>query len=141
MCAMYICHEERLYYTAPELNAQGISYKHSNIYSLSYMIYQILTGRNLFRKNFSEHILYKKIANGLRPDTSCIQNDDIIDFLRRCWNSNIAERLTIDEVIEFITSPTFCSYFNSDFDSLDHESIKNYLDIYGDEFNNFKDKF
>lgn len=81
--------------------------------------------------------MVRNIHNDCRPDISLIQNEDIAGFLERCWHDNPDERLTIDEIIDFITGPVFCSYFNS----LDHESIKRYLDIYGDEFNNLKEKF
>ena len=130
---------ERSFYTPPESITEGLFYKYTNIYSLSFMIYQILTGKELFRfpRGMNKCAFFINVIGGLRPDNSIIHNEDIVNFLKKCWNENTDERLTIDELIDFITSPNFCSYFNS----LDHESIKRYFDIYGDIFNDLKDKF
>lgn len=130
---------DRIYYGPPEVIVGNKYTKYSNIYSLSFMIYQILTRKMLFAtlRRRSIIALQNDIHNGIRPDISLIQNNDVAAFLQRCWNNNPKERLTIDEVIDFITSQQFCSYFNL----LDHELIKRYLDIYGEEFNNLKDKF
>lgn len=110
----------------------------SNIYSLSYMIYEILTISKLFNDG-KESALYiiSNICKGARPNASLIKNYKIAKFLQKCWEVNPDSRPSIDDVIEFITGKEFCSYFNP----FDNQKVRKFLDIFGDEYDNLKNKF
>ena len=116
------------------------SYNHSsNVYKYSFFVFQIITGKVPLEKNpklsLNENI--KLIERGYRPDVSLIKNEYVVDFLQCCWQMNPKHRPSFGAIVDQITNKEFYSFF----DSLDHKAVKNYLDIYGDEFDHLKSKF
>ena len=45
--------------------------------------------------------------------------------------------MNFEMIIDFITNEEFYSYYRD----LDHESVKKFLDIFGNEFDHLKNKF
>lgn len=79
----------------------------------------------------------KEISNGYRPRCNLIENENVKLLLKFCWDAVPEMRPKFEIILKFITNDEFYSYF----EPFDHESVKKYLDIYGDEFNEIKNNF
>lgn len=66
-----------------------------------------------------------------------IEDEAIIEFLERCWSQDPQRRFTFDEILDIITQEVFYAYF----EPLDRQKIVEYLDKYGNEFDEIKKKF
>lgn len=119
-------------YESPEIieniNLEDSLIQASNIYSFSILAFELMTSFKVnYHQNFNFH---KKISR-------FIENKFISNFLKKCSDNDPKKRLSIDEIINSITSKEFFSYF----DDFDNNKVINYLDIYGDKFNYLKNKF
>lgn len=126
-----------LAYTAQEYH-RGIWMLKSNVFSFSFILFEILTRKypiDCFETlNFRR--LIRLISSSSHHRIELVKNDIFIELLQKCWDQNPRKRLTFIEILEFITRMEFCSCFQP----FDYESIKKYLDIYGDEFSEMKIK-
>lgn len=125
------------FYMPPE-QAEDSATDTSNVFSYSFILYHLLIKKHPFdeRKISAFKAIYE-ICSGYRPNTTCIGNEIIIEFLEKCWDENEENRLTFDGILEIITNEDFYSFF----EPFDHESVKKYLEIYGNEFDELKNKF
>lgn len=118
-------------YLAPEV-AEGSYGLEVDVYSFAIMAYRLLTMEIPYKDIKFTHF---QVVNGLRPDTSRIQYPFVVEFLKKCWDGNPTERLTFDQIIDQMTDQIFIDCYNPDIGS-----ILKYLNLYGDEFNYFKEK-
>ena len=124
-------------YMAPEM-LEGEKYNLSvDAYAYSMFLYWILTGEVPYGDEKNLNQISNKICNGIRPDISTITNEKITDLIKKCWSGNPDERPTFDQVLDDITNPEFYSYFAG----LDNNKVIEYLNIFGDEFNELKNRF
>lgn len=131
-------------YMPPEYFEESRFDPSSNVYSYSLILFNIMLKEepfsSLFQKRSPSFIqIAQKIVNCIRPDISQIDHhfDLIHELIQNCWHQNPEERLTADQVLECITSKDFYSSFYK----LDHKLVLEYLEIYGNEFNELKNKF
>lgn len=101
------------------------------------MVYFIITRKIKLEKNIRNLEYFKSIENGNRPDVSNIDNKYVIQLLNKCWATNPEDRISFDEIIDYITNKEFYSYFQL----FDKNSVLEYLNIYGTEFDYLKSKF
>ena len=131
--------KEDLVYVAPELFGDLFSDQiKSNVYSYAIMLYQILSGQKPFSKECKNNFSFMKfVEEGMRPDLSIISNNAAYAFLSNCFERRPEERMGFSEIVDFVTNEEFYSYY----EDLDHVAVKKFLDIFGDEFNDLKNKF
>lgn len=127
-----------LYYYSPPESDIGYEFETSNVFSYSFILYYLLTQRHPFGEHRvkSPSKVLKEILDGYRPKTDIIDSEIIVDFLTTCWDQDPNRRLSFDEALDAITNEDFYSYF----EPFDHKSVKKYLDIYGNEFDEIKKK-
>ena len=111
----------------------------SNVFSYSIIVSYILLDTIPYINKYSNRFetsteLKNAISRGLRPNFGQINNEVIVDFLESCIGN---QRPTFNQILDIITKEEFYSYF----EPLDHDAVKKYLDIYGDEFNELKGRF
>ena len=124
---------------APERLGQLNFSPKSDVYSYGIMLYRFFTGKTPFfdcKRKFSG-FLAKQILSGRKPDLSIIENKVFTHLLDNCLEDNPCERMNFEMIIDFITNEEFYSYYRD----LDHESVKKFLDIFGNEFDHLKNKF
>ncbi|KAK8841502.1 hypothetical protein M9Y10_027121 [Tritrichomonas musculus] len=111
----------------------------SNIYSFGIMLYQFFTGRKPYNEQLfkSCYKMIEHVMKGMKPDLSIIKNEVFHDLLSNCMKEEIFERICFEDIVDFITNEEFYSYY----EDLDHESVKQFLDIFGDDFDHLKNKF
>ena len=111
----------------------------SNIYSFGIMLYQFFTGRKPYNEQLfkSCYKMIEHVMKGMKPDLSIIKNEVFYDLLSNCMKEEIFERICFEDIVDFITNEEFYSYY----EDLDHESVKQFLDIFGDDFDHLKNKF
>ncbi|KAK8845722.1 hypothetical protein M9Y10_020640 [Tritrichomonas musculus] len=126
---------------APEVIIDFAEFAHSpptNVYSFAMIIYYILTREMIFDYHMGEVALIECLLDeNFVPKAALIKNETVAGFIEKCIDKDPSKRMSLSEMIDFITSQEFCSYF----DSIDNEAVKVYLDLFGDEFNNLKLKF
>ncbi|KAK8835753.1 hypothetical protein M9Y10_040573 [Tritrichomonas musculus] len=131
---------ERTAYLPPGTPDDLFTYS-SNIASYSLILYHILTRKCPIRNSYQQDVFENSVKNNDFDnclDFSLIHNQNIINFIIRCIRANSEKKsMQIDEIIDFITSDNFYSYFGK----LDIELIVKYLNTFGDEFCNLKSKF
>ena len=126
------------YYMSPE-QAEEYSFQTSNVFSYSFILYNLITLKHPFDR-ISKMSAYKAlhmIVSGYRPTLHNIEDEAIIEFLERCWSQDPQRRFTFDEILDIITQEVFYAYF----EPLDRQKIVEYLDKYGNEFDEIKKKF
>lgn len=109
----------------------------SMIYTYSILVYSIIVKRIKFEKKIDIIGYYTSLKSGNRPDVSLIGNKYIVGFLQKCWALNPDDRLSYDEIIDYVTNREFYSYFQS----FDRKVVLKYLNIYGSEYDYIKMKF
>ena len=109
----------------------------SMIYTYSILVYSIIVKRIKFEKKIDIIGYYTSLKSGNRPDVSLIGNKYIVGFLQKCWALNPDDRLSYDEIIDYVTNREFYSYFQS----FDRKAVLKYLNIYGSEYDYIKMKF
>lgn len=118
-------------YESPEFNNSIIedeSIPASNIYTFSILAFELMTSKKVkYGPRFNFH---DKIPKFFRDGFNA-------NFFKICSDIDPKKRLSIDEIINSITSEEFFSYFYK----FDKNLVIQYLDIYGDEFNYLKNKF
>ena len=123
-------------YRAPE-QTERCGSQTSNVFSYAFILYYLITLNRPFPKRTPAFRLFREILNSCRPDLQFIEDNVICEFLERCWCHEPHERFTFDEIFDIITQEIFYSYF----EPLDRQKVIEYLDIYGNEFDEIKKKF
>ena len=110
-----------------------------SVYSYAMMFYIIVTGQYPIKnkKIFSIYQMMREVKKGLDLDFSAIKNRIVFDFISNCLDESSQNKMNFDEIVNFITNKEFYSFF----ENLDHDSVKKFLNIFGDEFNYLKNKF
>ena len=95
-----------------------------DVYSFSYIAYEIITGKNLFKNPGRNcNAFLKKILNGLRPDLNV---DSITDkmkvLLAKCWDADPEKRLSFEEICKILSNDF--SYFG---EGVDEDELKQYI--------------
>ena len=100
-------------YLAPEIiSGESYSYK-ADVYSFSYILYELLSGKlPIIECDDFSHI-DEDIKNGKRPDLSIIQDPGIQELLTLCWSNNSSERPTFDEIVQIILQERFQQNFGN----------------------------
>ena len=100
------------FYMAPEIPEGKYNYT-CDIYSYAILFYQLFTKQEPF-----DIVLYpdifsfsSAIGKGLRPDLRIIKQDEIKDFLSRCWSSDTTKRIPFDQIVEILKSKRFRAIF------------------------------
>lgn len=109
-------------YLAPEIYSNEGSSKASDVYSFSFLIYEIITNEKPF-KNYENviHFFNEVIQKGVRPQIDSSIPDCYRELIERCWSENPSERPTFDQIVtelktnkKFITEKVdekeFCEY-------------------------------
>ncbi|KAK8839065.1 hypothetical protein M9Y10_032532 [Tritrichomonas musculus] len=111
-------------YMAPEI-MRGESYtKAVDVYSFSYIVYEILTGVRPFNNLNFHSLMLKVVLQNSRPDLT----DDIPlafqDLISQCWSDNPEERPSFDEIVYQLKT-------NKDFitDSINEDEFYDYVDF------------
>ena len=123
------------YYVSPE-QINGTRCQASNVFTYSHILYNLITLQDCYRK-CPIYKVYNDIINGYRPDLQFINNKSITEFLEKCWCPDPKERLTFDQILDIITQEEFYAYF----EPLDRQKVVEYLNKYGNEFDEIKNKF
>lgn len=91
-------------YMAPELLDRQHYKKPADIYSFSITMYELFSDafaydRSRFRYEWN---IASFVQSGKRLELDIIKNEKIKELIQNTWKSNPLERLTIDEIIEFL---------------------------------------
>ncbi|KAK8871525.1 hypothetical protein M9Y10_007254 [Tritrichomonas musculus] len=127
-------------HVAPErIKCWSFFYPESNVFSYGIMLYRFFTGKDPYPelKSHSSSIMARRIATKRRPDLHIMENKVFTHLLDNCFEYNPSYRMDFEMIIDYITNEEFYSYY----EDLDHESVKKYLDIFGNDFNHLKNKF
>lgn len=114
-------------YSAPEiLRFKDYTYK-VDIFSLSFVAYEILTGKELFdlRVYNTKNKVAKAIKKGKRPDLTKIPDKNIQKFLQKCWSDNPSKRPNSNEVVKELLNERYQKYFNAD-----KKEVSKYLNLF-----------
>lgn len=95
-------------YVAPESWESYEYTKEGDVYSFSFIVYQILTHEEPF-KNFNMQMIYSKVVKkGLRPEFTKPIGDSYRELIQQCWESDPKKRPTFDQIVERLrTDPGF----------------------------------
>ncbi|OHT01856.1 hypothetical protein TRFO_07436 [Tritrichomonas foetus] len=127
-------------YLAPEIIKTGKYSTSVDVFSYSFIVYEILTNRRPLSAENEHHITYQ-IAEGIRPDLSFISNERQKSLLRKMWDPNPEERPSFDEIVEYLIQEIFSpnkedpendfldepNFFDIDFNSEQKSEIRSYL--------------
>lgn len=109
-----------------------------NVFAFSLIVYQIITKNfNFLGKKVNRFGYQKCFSRGERPNISCIHNKCIRKLLKNCWDRDPNNRMTFDQILNYITNEDFIDSFRS----ININMVKHYLEIYGDEFKEIMNKF
>ena len=121
-------------YEAPEI-FEGLSYTYKvDVYSFSFIAYELLTGSPLFT-NINTYRFQYDIVNGKRPDLSLIHDKEICKFLEKCWSANPNVRPTFNYIVEEIMKERYRNYFNAD-----ESEVEEYLDLFDEKLKAFSEE-
>ncbi|KAK8835279.1 hypothetical protein M9Y10_026482 [Tritrichomonas musculus] len=120
-------------YMAPEvIMDEEYNYK-TDVYSYSIIFYEVFSGKSPYTGYKSIYRLLDDVKNGKRPNLNHIVNEDIKNFLNRCWSSNPTERPTFAEIVEQMKSERYLQIFE-----VDDEFANKYLILFNDQINSEK---
>ena len=94
-------HKETCRYMAPEIHkgnerGRAVYSKPSDIFAYGMLILEIHTRKRPFESLGWYEVVFH-VGNGTEIPTDCLK--DIASLMKRCWNGNPKERLTIDKII------------------------------------------
>lgn len=110
---------------APEIFMNNEYSKASDVYSFVICIYEILTGKLVYRKKSDTAIMYLVTIKKDRPKfkesfPKCYQH-----LIERCWSDDPKERPSFDEIVnELLTNKDFIT------SEIDEKLYRSYVDIY-----------
>ncbi|XP_063909848.1 serine/threonine-protein kinase mos [Zophobas morio] len=86
-------------YTAPEILKGKTPSSKCDIYSLGFLIWQLMSGKNPYECLDNEVIIYKVVKYNFRPSLS-FKNENLSKLCSMCWNENPAVRPTAADVCD-----------------------------------------
>jgi serine/threonine protein kinase len=100
-------------YMSPELILSGEYSFPADVYSWSFIYYELIVGKRPFFEcdRLSPSRLFKAVIDGNRPKRTSEITDKQWEVLGKCWNANPKERLTFEELIE---NPDLLKFPNCD---------------------------
>ena len=124
--------EHKIYpFLSPEKMESGVSSAASNVFAFHYIVYQIVTKRFHFEgRECMRSRLFEIIERGEFRYLSNVENECIRKLILNCCDMNPDNRMTFDQILEYITNEEFIEGFGY----IDIFRVKKYLEIYGDEF-------
>jgi TPR repeat protein len=92
------------HYRAPETLA-GFDYDHNiDVFAFGQVIYQVMTGKQLFPGLTNANQIYTEIAGGRLPDFPRELSPLLANLVRRCWKATPSERPSFREIAEILSS-------------------------------------
>lgn len=125
-------------YMAPELLQGDSHYDPSvDVYAFAILAYEIVTGKNPYHElgKVTPFKLANKVMRGYRPKFDNNITKKMKNLLSRCWNENISERPSFDEIYKLLT--TDFSFFEED---VDEDEINQYIEDIEDEIKRSNNK-
>ena len=87
-------------YISPETYSKHIYNEKSDVYSYSFIIYELISNHRAFDKSRSIEEHYKYIVEEhQRPNISDNIPDCYRTLIERCWSENPSERPTFDQIV------------------------------------------
>ena len=118
-------------YKAPEmLNEDSYTYK-VDIYAASLIFYEIITGKKLFNGAKTYFKIMQLISEGYCQDTSIINNEYIVSFLKSCWVKDAKKRPRSKEIVEIVKGKQFREFFK-----VTEDDVNEYLSIFDQQLEN-----
>ncbi|KAK8837376.1 hypothetical protein M9Y10_036809 [Tritrichomonas musculus] len=120
-------------YISPETYTKHIYDEKSDVYSYSFIIYELISNHRAFDKSRSIEEHYKYIVEEhQRPNISDNIPDCYRTLIERCWSEDPNERPTFSDIlIELRTNPEF---INDSIDSTEYEQYIKQIDDYPTTF-------
>ncbi|OHT08500.1 hypothetical protein TRFO_22911 [Tritrichomonas foetus] len=121
-------------FMAPEIiNGQKYDFK-VDVYSFSFMVYELLSLSEPIIEGESMFIVWKKILDGQRPRLEHLPfTETQKQFLNQLWNSDPSLRPTFDEIVKFLLhSSNSDQLLNESFfcEEYDNDEVEEYLNLF-----------
>lgn len=117
-----------LLFIAPEIMTESEYTYKVDVFSYSFIAYQIITSKDIIPKGEKPLHFSYNIPNGKRPDISMITNQHQIDFLQKCWSNDPKNRPTFSEIINVLKDEEFFSSFD-----VNINEVNKYLALFPDQ--------
>ncbi|OHT01858.1 hypothetical protein TRFO_07438 [Tritrichomonas foetus] len=117
-------------YLAPEIIKTGKYSTSVDVFSYSFIVYEILTNRRPLSAENEHHITYQ-IAEGIRPDLSFISNERQKSLLESMWADDFTTRPSFDEIVDYLLREIYTNdednFFGINFKSECQIEVTRYL--------------
>ena len=89
---------------APEIILGNKYTESADIFSVGMITWELLTGHYPFEGLGQIEIATQVTKNNLRPEIPIFCSSDMGEFLRKCWDSNPANRVTAEEALRLLST-------------------------------------
>lgn len=113
---------EQALYTAPEVFQNSEITEKSDVYSFAILLYELIVSQRPYSDFMSFSTFREAVIDGERPEIFYFNDEDLKQFLSRCWSNDPSERPTFSEVYDKLQSPNITSLFE-----VDSDEVKLYL--------------
>ena len=120
-------------YSAPEiLRSEVYSYK-VDVFSFSFVAYELLTSNDLFdfKVYNNRYKISTAIKRGKRPNLSNIHDKKIQNFLQKCWSEKPNERPSFHQIVQELLNKRYRKYFK-----VNEYEVSKYLKLFDEKLLN-----
>ena len=105
-----------------------------DVYAFSFFAYELITGKKPFPDNQfkTKFKLMNAISKGVRPNLKIIENENIRNFLSKCWAPRPSDRPSFLQIVDEIMQQDFKKSFGIT-KKEDIQKVENYLKLFDDD--------
>ena len=120
-------------YIAPEVYKTKESTKSSDVYAFGMILYEIIEGKNPFKKLDTFNI-WMKVTNSQRPLFEKPINEAYHNLIERCWDQDPDARPTFDEIVDELRNNK--EYITQNINEQEYQNYIKIIDEYPSSFIN-----